>query len=149
MYTLYARSGSGSAVVEALLEEAEVDYRIETVERGTSGPAGFLKINPLGQVPALVLPDGTAMTESAAIGIYLADLHPELRLAPPVDSPKRPVYLRWMIFLATNTYVTDLRIYYSARYSADPAHAEAVKTAAIAQMAREWEIFAQALGEGP
>ena len=66
MYTLFARSGSGSVVVETLLEEAGAEYRIEEVERGKEGPSGYLRINPLGQVPALILPDRTVMTESAA-----------------------------------------------------------------------------------
>jgi glutathione S-transferase len=149
MYTLFARSGSGSMIVEALLEEAGADYRIEKVERGTAGPEGFSRISPLGQVPALLLPDGTAMTESAAIAIHLADLHPELRLAPLQGSAKRPRYLRWMIFLGTNIYMTELRFYYAARYSTDPAHEEAVKSAALSRMAMEWEIFAAALGDGP
>jgi glutathione S-transferase len=149
MYKLFARSGAGSVIVEALLEEAGVDYQIVAVERGTGGPEGFLRINPLGQVPALVLPDGTVMTESAAIAIHLADLHPQLRLAPPPDSPKRPVYLRWMVYLAANIYASDLRIYYSSRYSTDPSHCDAVKAAAEIQMAKEWDLYAAALGAGP
>jgi glutathione S-transferase len=149
MYKLFARSGSGSVMVEALLEEADADYEIVPVDRETAGPEGFLRINPLGQVPALVLPNGTVMTESAAIAIHLADLHPQLKLAPPHGSPLKPVYLRWMIYLATNIYMTDLRIYYSARYSTDPLHANSIKAAAEAQMAREWEVFAKSLGAGP
>jgi len=149
MYKLFARSGSGSVVVEALLEEADADYEIVPVERGTAGPDGFLRINPLGQVPALVLSDGTAMTESAAIAVYLGDLHPGLKLAPPPASPLRPRYLRWMVYLATNIYMTDLHIYYSPRYSTDPSHAGAIKAAAEARMAQEWEPFAVALGSGP
>jgi glutathione S-transferase len=104
------RAGSESAVVEALLEEAGTDYEVIAVERGTAGPEGFSRISPLGQVPALVLPDGTAMTESAAIAIYLADLYPKIRLAPPHGSPQRATYLRWMIYLAANIYMSNLRI---------------------------------------
>ena len=149
MYKLFGRAGSGSVVVEALLEEAGAKYEVVPVERHTAGPEGFSRISPLGQVPALVLPDRTVMTESAAIAMYLADLHPELGLAPLLGSPQRPSYLRWMVYLATNTYMTDLHIYYSPRYSADPSHSEAVKAAAEARMAREWEIYAAALGAGP
>ena len=35
--------------------------------------AGFLSVNPMGQIPALVLPDGTLMTESAAMLLHLTD----------------------------------------------------------------------------
>ena len=149
MYTLFARSGSGSVVVEALLEEAGAEYRIEEVERGNEGLSGYLRINPLGQVPALILADGTVMTESAAIAIHLADLYPQLRLAPAEDSPKRALYLRWMIYLAANIYISDLRIYHPERFSADPAHVNAIKALALTQMSKEWEIFSSALGAGP
>jgi len=149
MYTLFARSGAGSVIVEALLEEVGAHYRIANVERGSEGRSGYLGVNPLGQVPALVLPDGTVMTESAAIAIYLADLHPQLRLAPSNDSPKRPLYLRWIVYLAANTYMSDLKIYHPERYSTDPAHADGIKASALTQMAKEWDIFASALGAGP
>jgi len=150
-YKLYGREGAGSVVVEALLEEAGASYRTETVEAGPDGrcPQSYYAINPLGQVPALVLPGGTVMTESGAIVIHLADQFPALKLAPPISSPQRPVYLRWMIFLAANIYMSDLRVYYPARYSTDPKHATAVEEAANAQMAKEWEVFAAALGNGP
>src|SRR3954470_23375882 len=149
MYTLYARAGSGSAIVEVLLEEIKADYRIETVGRGDDAPAGYADINPLGQVPTLILPDGTVMTESAAITIYLADQFPALGLAPDLDSPQRPEYLRWLIFLATNVYVSDLRIYYSERYSTDPSHGRGIRDAAVERMAREWDVYAAALGQKP
>lgn len=151
MYKLYAREGAGSVVVEALLEEAGASYRVENVESGPDGrcPPSYYAINPLGQVPALVLPGGTVMTESGAIVIHLADQFTALKLAPPIGSPQRPIYLRWMIYLAANIYMSDLRVYYPARYSSDPNHAAAVKKAASAQMAKEWEVFAAALGNGP
>jgi glutathione S-transferase/GST-like protein len=149
MYTLYGRAGSGSAVVEVLLEEIKADYRVEPVGKGADAPRGYEKINPLGQVPALVLPDGTIMTESAAITIYLADKFPELGLAPPPDSPKRPIYLRWLLYLATSIYISDLRIYYCERYSTDPAHASGVREAAVARMAHEWDVYAAELGDRP
>ncbi|MEY4376555.1 MAG: hypothetical protein RJB26_1105 [Pseudomonadota bacterium] len=42
--------------------------------------ADFLAINPVGDVPALVLDDGTVLTESLAICRYLEEAHP----APPL-----------------------------------------------------------------
>ncbi|MFL5258490.1 MAG: glutathione S-transferase family protein [Hyphomicrobiales bacterium] len=149
MYTLYGRAGSGSAVVEVLLEEIGADYRVESVGKGPEAPRGYAEINPLGQVPALILPDGTIMTESAAITIYLADKFPELGLAPPPDSPKRPIYLRWLVYLATSIYISDLRIYYCERYSTDPGHASGIREAAVARMAHEWDVYAAELGDRP
>jgi glutathione S-transferase len=89
------------------------------------------------------------MTESAAMMIYLADLHPTASLAPSVTSPMRARYLRWMLYFATVVYMADLRMYYPARYSTDAAHAMNIKAKAIEDMARDFDIFAEALGEGP
>ena len=119
MYTLYGRPATGSAAVEALLEELGLPYRLETVAKGPDGrpSAHYLaNINPLGPVPALKLPDGSVMTESAAMMIYLADLVPGANLAPLPTHPARGQYLRVMLFLAAEIYPADLRLFYSDRY---------------------------------
>lgn len=45
--------------------------------KGEEMQADYLAINPRGQIPALTLPDGTVVTESAAIVLHLADAFPE------------------------------------------------------------------------
>ncbi len=73
MYALYGKRGSGSASVEVALAIAGLPYRIvETASWDTNDAfEDLLKINPIGQIPTLVLPDGTALSESAAILIHL------------------------------------------------------------------------------
>jgi glutathione S-transferase len=151
MYKLYARPGSGSVVVEAILAEAGADHEVQEVIRlpGRKPPDYLVALNPLGQVPTLILPNGEVMTESAAIAIYLADLYPSAKLAPTPDSPLRPAYLKWLLYMATTIYLSDIRLLYCERYTADPKGAEGVKEAAIAQMSREWDILAAALGTRP
>jgi glutathione S-transferase len=151
MYQLYSRHQTGSMVVEAALEEIGAPYEIITVERDSAKRpvSEYFAINPLGQVPALGLPDGSVMTESAAIAIYLADKYPDAGLSPPLTSALRAPFLRWMVFLATNVYTSDLRIYYPHRYTADPEALASVKTAALEAMAREWKVYADALGAKP
>ena len=137
--------------VEALLAECGADYTIEDVPRQADGsiPADFHRINPRGEVPVLILPDNTMMTESAAMMIYLGDRFPEAGLAPATTSPARPRYLRWMIYLATTVYMSDLRMYHPARYSTDPSHAAAIKQRAVLDMARDFEILSEGIGNGP
>lgn len=150
MYRLYGRPGTGSVVVEAILETAEVPYEVEIVERSPDEVSEKLaRLNPLGQVPVLCLPDGKVMTESAAISLYLADAHPKAQLAPPPAAAERAAYLRWMVYLATNIYMTGLAAYYPQRYTADQNGGKCVKSSAINRMAREWEIYAAALGDKP
>jgi glutathione S-transferase len=54
-----------------------------------------------------------------------------------------------MLYFATAVYMADLRMYYPARHSTDAGHADAIKAKAIADMERDYDIFAEALGEGP
>ena len=151
MFKLYARPNAGSAAVEALLAECGAAFEIIDILREPDGtvPRSFLQINPRGEVPSLRLADNSIMTESAAMMIYLADLHPAAGLAPSVTSPLRGRYLRWMLFFATGVYMADLRMYFPARHSTDAGHADAIKAKAIEDMERDYDIFAEALGEGP
>ena len=151
MFKLYARPSAGSAAVEALLAECGADFEIIDVLRGPDGsvPESFLQINPRAEVPSLLLTDNSIMTESAAMMIYLADLHPAAGLAPAINSPLRARYLRWILYFATAVYMAGLREYYPARYSTDVAHASGIKAKAVEDMGRDFDIFAKELGEGP
>jgi glutathione S-transferase len=150
-YKLYGRPGSGSSVCEAMLVLTGLPHEIIDLERWVRGaaPAEFLEISPLGQVPALVLPDGSIMTESAAISLYLADLTPEAGLSPPITDPRRARYLRWMVYLAANSYMTALHIYYPERYSTHDDASAGVKAAALDRNSFEWSVFASGLADGP
>ncbi len=151
MFKLYAKKGAGSAAVEAVLALCGAPHEIVDLQRDASGafPPLLNHLNPRGEVPTLILADGSVMTESAAILIHLADAFPQANLAPAVASPLRPRYLRWMLFLATTVYMSDLRLYYPERYTADPAGAPGIKAKAITGMEREFAILSEAIGEGP
>jgi GST-like protein len=106
-YTVYGSPGSGSVPVEAALMLIGAPYELigETVLRDVARNPTVFKVNPLGQVPALVLPGGAVMTESAAILIWLADRYPDVGLAPPpADERRRPAFLRWMAYVSSAIY---------------------------------------------
>jgi len=130
-YILYSHDGSGGFVAEAALVKAGVDFEIivTDTEQGAQMAPDFVALNPMNQVPALKLPDGTLMTESAAIAIYLAESFPDRGLAPVKDAAAHATFLRWMVFLSVNLYEGCLRYFYSERYTADAACADAVKQA--------------------
>ena len=100
-YVVYGAKGTGSVIVEAALTLLGLPYRV--VEAFGDDPALY-EANPMRQVPALVLPGGELKTESAAILIWLADSHPEARLAPTMAAHTRPAFLRWMAFVSSAIY---------------------------------------------
>jgi glutathione S-transferase/GST-like protein len=88
----------------------------------------------MAQVPVLRLPDGTLLTESAAMIVHLCDLQPDAGLLPAPGTTARAVAYRWLFWLATGLYEADLRYFYPDRYTADPAAADGVRAAALARM---------------
>jgi GST-like protein len=107
-FKLYAAKGGGSMMVEIALELAGAPYDIVDVPWDDTGwDSKILKgINPLGQVPTLIMPDGSVMTESAAILLALAEQYPKAELAPPAGTSERAAFLRWLAFFVSAIYPT-------------------------------------------
>lgn len=107
--TLYGKRGWGSVLIEAQLDWYGLDFEFRDVGnlfRSAEARQKLADINPIAQVPALVTPDGTVMTESAAITLYLADLTGEDSLVPAPGSDERLAFLRWLVFIVANIYPT-------------------------------------------
>lgn len=141
MYKLHTRPGSGGFVVEAALALANAPFEQIDVPKTDRPDPAFLDISPLNQVPVLTLPDGSSITESAAICILLAERHPNAGLAPAVEAPARADFLRWMAFMSSVLYPAILRLYYAHRYTTDAEGTNAVKQAAIAEMDRGFAVL--------
>jgi glutathione S-transferase len=144
MYKLYSRPMSGGFVVEAALTIAGAPFELIHVER-KAPPAGFSDLSPFGKVPALGLPDGSTMTESAAICLLLAERFPDAGLGPAPGLPERPAFLRWMLFLATMLYPTLMQFYFAKRSTAELGGVDAVKQAAIREADRGFAILDEEL----
>lgn len=136
-YVLHGDTGSGSAMVEMALAEAgqPVALRDVPLQGDHQLRADYRAINPLGRLPTLVLPDGTVLTESLAILLTIADLHPAAALLPP-PGPERATALRWMAVMAAEAYPHVTRWDYPARFTPDAA-AEAGLRDRAQQMFRE------------
>src|SRR4051812_23421570 len=105
-FTLYGDLGSGAFSAEAALVEAGAPYSFELVslDRNEQKQPAFLAINPSGKMPALRLPAGEIVTESAAILLTLADHFPQARLLPPQAGSERAQAYRWLAFMAGGIY---------------------------------------------
>jgi len=110
MYKLFARPGWGSVLVEAQLAWYGLPFEIEDVDDLFASAAArerLAAVNPVAQVPTLVLPDGSVMTESAAITLHLADIARSTALVPGAgEAAVRAGFLRWLVFLVANVYPT-------------------------------------------
>lgn len=117
MYKLIGRPGWGSVMVEAQLAWYGLDYTVENIDdlfKSAQAREDLAKLNPLAQLPTLILPNGEVMTESAAITLYLADATGSTELVPAPTEPTRAKFLRWLVFIVANIYPTFT-------YADDPA----------------------------
>jgi glutathione S-transferase len=96
---LYHHPFSRAATAVWMLEEVGVPYELRYVDimAGAQKAPELLALNPMGKLPILTEGD-VVVTESAAVGLYLADRHAYGRLSPRVDDPARGTYLRWSLF---------------------------------------------------
>ena len=149
-YILYNRPGSGGFVVEAALTLADAPFELIELDSkaGTPLPEGFRETNPWGQLPTLILPDGTTMTEMSAILAHLAFCFPDKRLAPPPGTPAHAAFLRWTTFANVNLYEAVLRRGYPFRFTDAPEGYEALRSAAIRRMGEALTLI-DAHIEGP
>ncbi|HET7774108.1 MAG TPA: glutathione S-transferase family protein [Burkholderiaceae bacterium] len=150
-FTLFGFKGSGSAAIEAALEWAEQPYTLVRTASWAKGSAlsRLAAINPLKQIPTLVLPDGTVLSESAAILIHLGLTCPAAGLLPK-DAASRARCLRALVYIAANCYsavgVTDFPQRWTTS-TEEPAQ-EAVRQAARAQLHHHWGVFADLFAPG-
>jgi glutathione S-transferase len=139
-YTLYGRRGAGSLAPQILLEEIGAPYEVVWISKSPADLEILRRVNPAAKIPSLVLPDGTAVAESAAILVHLTAAHPEAGMAPPAGSSQHALFLQWMVYLSANLYEAILRYYYAERYStAGAGAAPAIKAQALADYAAHLE----------
>jgi GST-like protein len=148
---LYGCRGCGSAVVEALLERAGVQFAYHEVKPSKPGPAidALKAVNPLAQLPTLKLADGTGMSESAAIIVMLADSYPAARILPAVGDPRRALALRWIVFIAGNMYPAISVVDFPERWVKSEAARAELKDGAVERLKVYWTLLEQALKPAP
>jgi len=115
---LYSVPGTTATLVCAALEETGAPYDTVQVERrDRDTPPEFKQGNPHDRVPALH--DGEVrLYEAAAIILHLGDRFPDSPLAPPMRTPERSDYYRWLVYL-TNTLQTAYHRWYAPWYLPD------------------------------
>jgi GST-like protein len=106
---LFGEPGWGSTIVEAQLDWYGLQYDFERVGDLFKSPEGrqrLAAVNPLAQIPTLVLANGDVLTESAAITLWLAESNDADSLVPRAGDALRAPFLRWLVYLVANVYPT-------------------------------------------
>jgi glutathione S-transferase len=88
--------------------------RVDNQTKQTADHRDFRTINPKGYVAALELDDGRVLTEGPAIVQYLADLKPEIGLAPRPDSWPRVRLQEWLNFVSSEIHAGSAPLFNAA-----------------------------------
>jgi glutathione S-transferase len=151
MYTLYYSPGAASMCVHLALLESGAAHELKLVDldAGQQREPAYLKLNPNGVVPTLLI-DGTPFYEAAAALMTIAERHPGAQLAPAADSTARAAWNQWILHLA-NTVQPAFRLwFYPHDIAADDATQTAIKNAMRRKIEAAWErIDAHLAAHGP
>lgn len=104
---LYYSPGACSLSPHIVLREAGLPFDLERVDlktKQTETGADFRGVNPKGYVPALLLDDGSILTEGPAIVQYIADRVPDKELAPAAGTLERYRLMEWLNFISTELH---------------------------------------------
>ena len=121
--------------VDIVLEWIGVPFEVEVMNRGDNRLPGYLAINPVGQVPALQLDDGTVMTEAAAILPYLGERYPEAGLGSDGTELGRYRLAQLLSFLTGEVHVAFKPFFMPQRFLDDEAQFAALKANAFVTLA--------------
>ena len=151
MYTLYYSPGAASMCVHLALLETNAPHELKLVDldAGQQRDAAYLKLNPNGVVPTLLI-DGTPFYEAAAALMTIAERHPDAKLVPPANSLARAAWNQWILHLA-NTLQPAFRLwFYPQDIAADAATQEVIKRAAQRTIEAAWDrLEAHLASNGP
>ncbi len=148
MYKLFYAPKSASMGVRAILEEIGAPYELihTSVEMDKPRPREQLAINPNGWVPVLLW-EGGAMYECAAIAVFLCDRHPESRLAPNVDDSDRALFLQTLVYFSNSVQNAFQLTYYPDRFVDTPADEPSAQQRGIRRLRETWHVIDDQIGE--
>ena len=137
--TLHYAPGAASFLVHWLLLELDLPHELRLVDFDSKAQksADYLALNPNGVVPTLVI-DGKPQYEAAALAMWLADRHPDAKLAPGIDDPRRADYLQWMFNLA-NMVQPLFRQWWYPGEPAGEANADALRAHCAPRIEAQWQ----------
>ncbi len=106
MMKLYFSPGACCMSCHIALVETHTPFELVYVGKNADEKTrhAFLKINPLGAVPAFEFDDGKILTQNIAILEYIADQKPESHLLAKPGSYERADTMRWLSFTASDLH---------------------------------------------
>ena len=138
---LFYMPGACSLAPHITLEWIGEPFEVIRVERGKTRDPEYLKINPLGKVPALIREDGTFMVEASAILLYLAEKYPQAHLGVGDSIDRHYELNRWMSHFTGNVHPVFFPFFAPQRYIKNPDFHNLVRETALEEIGRTFEFL--------
>ena len=140
---LYYAPTACSIAPHIALEEIGVPFEARRIDlaKGEQTSEAFLRVNPLGRVPAMII-DGAPVTELPALLTYIAGVKPEAGLVPPAGTLAFARCFEWLGFLSSSVHVAYAQFRRPARFVPDgsPAWDEVVEQGRLNTFAAYREV---------
>jgi glutathione S-transferase len=151
MYTLYWERMSGAIGPQVLLHEIGADYRKVCVNMAAKEHRGskYRLINPVARVPALRLPEGEVIGETAAITLVLGERHAAAGLVPEFNDPERPSFIFWLMVMATSGYPAFSRAWHPEQFTQNDSANETVRQTAEIHLGEFFSTIEHAIRGAP
>jgi glutathione S-transferase len=141
---LYYAPGACSLATHILLREAGLSFDLEKVDirkKTTEHGEDWIGLNPKGYVPALRMDDGDILTENVVLHGYVADLKPELKLAPAHGTKARLKQDELAVYVSTEIHKSYGPLF-------NPAITDDARKATIDKLQTRYKLIEQLLSDG-
>ena len=150
MLKLYYAPNTCALASHIALEQAGADYELVRVDFATNAQRSpeYLKINPKARVPALVTDRGI-LTETPAMLAFVAQSHPEARLAPLDAAFAFAQVQAFNSYLCSTVHVAHAHRMRGYRWADDPAALEAMKQKVPQNVGDCFDLIEREMFKGP
>ncbi len=150
MLTFYYATNTCALASHIALEEANAAYETRWIDFGSAEQTkpDYLKINPKARVPSLATERGV-LTETPAILAFIAQSHPEAKLAPLDDPFAFAEMQSLMAYLCATVHVAHAHRVRGYRWADDPAAHEAMKKKVPETVGACFDLIERKIFRGP
>jgi glutathione S-transferase len=150
MLTLYYAPNTCALASLIALEEAGARFEAARLDfsKGEQRKPEYLAVNPKGRVPALVTERGV-LTETPAVLAFIAQSHPQARLAPLDDPFAFAQVQAFNLYLCSTVHVAHAHGRRGSRWADDPAAIAEMKRKVPETMAECFDLIESRMFEGP
>ena len=146
---LFYSPSACSIIPHIVLEEIGRPFDAQHVLRGETQSDAYLRINPKGKVPLLVLDHGVVVTENPVILQLLARMYPECELLPPNHDNEYEALQICEYLIGTIQVYGLTKLFRPSLFCEEEQHWDGIRKQGEQMLLKGFDLIAPRLGRGP